>query len=56
MPYRRVGAGVRVTALVIGLVTCLSLAPMAAAATRHTDDATGDVWQVLRDNEGYQVG
>jgi hypothetical protein len=47
----------RVTALVVGFVTSLSLAPMAAAATRHTDDATaGDVWQVLRDNEGYQVG
>lgn len=46
----------RVTTLVVGFVTCLSVVPIAAAATRHTDDATGDVWEVLRDNEGYQVG
>lgn len=45
-----------VTALVVGFLTCLSMVPIAAAATRHTNDATGDVWELLRDNEGYQIG
>jgi len=52
----RARSGLRFAALVVGLVTCLSLVPIAAAATRHTDDATGDVWELLRDSEGYEVG
>lgn len=46
----------RVAALVVGFVTCLSVVPVAAAATQHTDDATGDVWEAVRDDEGYVVG
>jgi hypothetical protein len=50
-------SALRVTALAVGVVVAsLSLAPIAAAATRHTDDATGDVWELLRDKEGQQIG
>lgn len=52
-PALRVAA---LAALGVGLVACLSFAPAAVAETQHTDDATGDVWEQLRDEEGYEIG